>query len=187
MLIALFLSFPYAFLRPCPHANTIADVNSNIYSLYLMMIFFTTIIASYGSLSEIIDHGFTFKEIGLIMIVFYCMTILFIICNQAHHASIEVGYNFQELLLNVNLMQASQPVKKEVEMFLVAIQKNPPVMNLNGYAEVGRGLLTSVSIIHSGAHVALLMVDSFHCQIAIHLKNLSWQRQKIKNFSIFHS
>lgn len=111
-----------------------------------MVIFFTTIIASYGSLSEIIDHGFTFKEIGLIMIVFYCMTILFIICNQAHHASIEVGYNFQALLFNVNLMYASQPVKKEVEMFLVAIQKNPPVMNLNGYAHVDRGLVTSVGI-----------------------------------------
>lgn len=60
-----------------------------------MVIFFTTIIASFGSLSEIVENGFTFKEVGLMLIALYCMTILFIICNQAHHATTEVGYNFQ--------------------------------------------------------------------------------------------
>lgn len=34
--------------------------------------------------------------------------------------------------------------EKEVEMFLIAIAKNPPTMNLDGYADINRGLITSV-------------------------------------------
>lgn len=30
-------------------------------------------------------------------------------------------------------------------MFLIAIQKNPPIMNLDGYADINRGLITAVS------------------------------------------
>lgn len=63
---------------------------SNMYGIYCLIIFFTTIIATYGGLSEILDHGATFKEIGLFTIVAYCMTLLFIICNQAHYASKKV-------------------------------------------------------------------------------------------------
>lgn len=115
--------------------------------MYLMMIFFTTIIASYGSLSEIMDHGLTFKELGMFMIVFYCLTILYIMCNEAHHASIKVGYMFQQLLFNTNTVPYTQNAKKEVEMFLVAIQKNAPDMSLNGYVVVDRGLMSSVSFV----------------------------------------
>lgn len=64
---------------------------SNMYGIYCLVIFFTTIIATYGSLSEIIEHGATYKEVGLFVIVFYCMSLLFIICNEAHHASKRVG------------------------------------------------------------------------------------------------
>lgn len=60
---------------------------SNMYGIYCLIIFFTTIIATYGALSEIIDHGVTFKELGLFSIVIYCMTLLFVICNEAHIAS----------------------------------------------------------------------------------------------------
>lgn len=123
----------------------LAKVNANIYSLYLIVIFFTTIIACYGCLSEIIDHGLTWKELGLILLVVYCLTILMVICNEAHHATTEVGYKFQERLFNVNLLNVTEPVKKEIEMFLAAIEKNAPVMNLNGYVIIDRGLITSVS------------------------------------------
>lgn len=58
-----------------------------MYGIYCLVIFFTTIIATYGALSEIIEHGATYKEVGLFVIVFYCMSLLFIICNEAHHAS----------------------------------------------------------------------------------------------------
>lgn len=67
---------------------------SNMYGIYCLIIFFTTIIALYGGLSEIIDHGATFKELGLVIIVVYCMALLFIICNKAHDASQKVCYTF---------------------------------------------------------------------------------------------
>jgi gustatory receptor len=58
-----------------------------------------------------------------------------------------VGLDFQERLLNVNLTAVDNATKKEVEMFLVAIDKNPPTMNLDGYANINRGLITSVSVL----------------------------------------
>jgi gustatory receptor len=116
---------------------------SNMYGIYCLIIFFTTIIASYGALSEIIDHGFTFKELGLFIIVLYCMTLLFIICNEAYLASRRVGLGFQEILLNVNLTTVDIATQKEIEMFLVAIDKNPPTMNLDGYTNINRELITS--------------------------------------------
>lgn len=137
---------------------------SNMYGLYCLVIFFTTIIATFGALSEILDHGATYKEIGLFVIVLYCMTLLFIICNEAHYASqkvdflhslfedslhslfnaLQVGLDFQTRLLNVNLTAVDKATEKEVEMFLIAIAKNPPTMNLDGYADINRGLITSV-------------------------------------------
>ncbi|XP_055849218.1 gustatory and odorant receptor 21a [Episyrphus balteatus] len=116
---------------------------SNMYGIYCLVIFFTTIIATYGSLSEIIDHGATYKEVGLFVIVFYCMGLLYIICNEAHHASLRVGLEIQTKLLNVNLTAVDAATQKEVEMFLVAISKNPPIMNLDGYANINRELITS--------------------------------------------
>ena len=59
-------------------------------------------------------------------------------------AQLQVGLNFQERLLNVNLTAVDKATQKEVEMFLVAIDKNPPTMNLDGYANINRGLITSV-------------------------------------------
>lgn len=116
-----------------------------MYGLYCLMIFFTTIVATYGSFSEIIDRGATYKEVGLFVIVFYCMGLLFIICNEAHHASRSVGLDFQTKLLNVNLTAVDNATQKEVEMFLIAIAKNPPIMNLDGYANIDRELITTVS------------------------------------------
>ncbi|TMW41043.1 hypothetical protein DOY81_013877, partial [Sarcophaga bullata] len=100
-------------------------------------------LATYGSFSEIIDHGATYKEVGLFVIVFYCMSLLYIICNEAHYASQKVGLDFQTQLLNVNLTAVDNATQKEVEMFLVAIAKNPPIMNLDGYANINRELITS--------------------------------------------
>lgn len=129
---------------------------SNMYGLYCLVIFFTTIIASYGSLSEIIDHGVTFKELGLFIIVIYCMSLLFIICNEAHHASRRVGLGFQNILLNVNLTTVDVATQKEIEMFLVAIDKNPPTMNLDGYANINRQLITS-NISFMATYLVVLM------------------------------
>lgn len=56
----------------------------------------------------------------------------------------QVGLDFQTKLLNVNLTAVDKATEKEVEMFLIAIAKNPPTMNLNGYANINRELITSV-------------------------------------------
>lgn len=119
---------------------------SKMYGIYCLVIFITTIIATYGALSEIVDHGATLKELGLFIIVFYCMGLLFIICNEAHLASRRVGHLIQDRLLNVNLTAVDIETRKEVEMFLVAIAKNPPTMNLDGFVDINRGLITSVII-----------------------------------------
>lgn len=52
---------------------------------------------------------------------------------------------FQTRLLNVNLTAVDKSTQKEVEMFLIAIQKNPPIMNLDQYADINRGLITAVT------------------------------------------
>lgn len=63
---------------------------SNMYGIYCLVIFFTTIISLYGSLSEIVEHGLSYKELGLFVLSAYCMGLLFIICNEAYHASRKV-------------------------------------------------------------------------------------------------
>lgn len=60
--------------------------------------------------------------------------------------SFQVGLAFQTRLLNVNLIAVDKSTQKEVEMFLIAIQKNPPIMNLDQYADINRGLITSVNL-----------------------------------------
>lgn len=46
----------------------------------------------------------------------------------------------------MNLTAVDKSTQKEVEMFLIAIQKNPPIMNLDQYADINRGLITAVSV-----------------------------------------
>ncbi|XP_026743878.1 gustatory and odorant receptor 22 [Trichoplusia ni] len=116
---------------------------SNMYGIYCMVIFFTTTISLYGALSEILEHGLSYKEMGLFVIVGYCMTLLFIICNEAYHASRKVGLEFQVRLLNINLGAVDRSTQREVEMFLVAISKNPPIMNLDGFTNINRELFTA--------------------------------------------
>lgn len=63
---------------------------SNMYGIYCLMIFFTTIVSLYGVASEFLEHSFTYKELGLVIIVIYCSMLLFIICNMAHDATEKV-------------------------------------------------------------------------------------------------
>nr|XP_036215975.1 gustatory and odorant receptor 21a-like [Bactrocera oleae] len=116
---------------------------SNMYGMYCLVVFFTTLTAAYGSISEIMDHGATYKEIGLFVIMFYCMSLLYIICNEAHQASRKVGLDFQTKLLNVNLIALDTASQREVQMFLLAISKTPPIMNLDDYANINRELFSS--------------------------------------------
>ncbi|XP_028038328.1 LOW QUALITY PROTEIN: gustatory and odorant receptor 22-like [Bombyx mandarina] len=90
---------------------------SNMYGIYCMVIFFTTTISLYGALSEILEHGLSYKEMGLFVIVAYCMTLLFIICNEAYHASRKVGHEFQDRLLNVNLGAIDRSTQRKWKCF----------------------------------------------------------------------
>ncbi|KAI4467823.1 invertebrate gustatory receptor [Holotrichia oblita] len=119
---------------------------SGMYGMYCILILLTTIVAFYGCLTEILDHGLSFKEAGLFLIAFYCMCLLYIICNEAHYTTARMGPEFRERLLSVNLMAVDSRTRQEVHMFLTAIDKNPPTMNLNQYADINRRLISSVSI-----------------------------------------
>lgn len=57
----------------------------------------------------------------------------------------QVGFEFQVRLLNVNLGAIDRSTQREVEMFLVAIAKNPPIMNLDGFTNINRELFAAVS------------------------------------------
>ncbi|KAG5869639.1 hypothetical protein JTB14_006058 [Gonioctena quinquepunctata] len=129
---------------------------SGMYAMYCILILLTTIVASYGCLTEILDHGLSFKEAGLFLISFYCMTLLFIICNEAHFASHKMGPEFRERLLNVNLGAVDNRTRQEVNMFLTAIDKNPPIMNLNGYVDVNRKLISS-TVTSMATYLVMLM------------------------------
>ncbi|KAJ8911032.1 hypothetical protein NQ315_015546 [Exocentrus adspersus] len=129
---------------------------SGMYSMYCILILLTTIVASYGCLTEILDHGLSFKEAGLFLISFYCMSLLYIICNQAHYASSKMGPEFRERLLNVNLAAVDSRTRQEVNMFLTAIDKNPPIMNLNGYANINRKLIAS-TVTSMATYLVMLM------------------------------
>ena len=98
----------------------------------------------------------TFKELGLFIIVVYCMSLLFIICNEAHHASRRVGLNFQEILLNIILTNCDVPTQKEIVMFLVTIDKNPPIMNLDGFTNINRQLI-SANLSFMATYLVVLM------------------------------
>ncbi|XP_057663906.1 gustatory and odorant receptor 22-like [Diorhabda carinulata] len=129
---------------------------SGMYAVYCILILLTTVVAAYGCLTEILDHGLSTKEAGLFLIAFYCMTLLYIICNEAHQLTHKMGSEFRERLLNVNLGAVDQKTRQEVNMFLTAIDKNPPVMNLNGYANVNRKLITS-AVTSMATYLVMLM------------------------------
>lgn len=104
-------------------------------------------IAIYGALSEIIDHGlgFSFKEIGLFVDTFYCSMLLFIFCDCSHKATLQVAQGVQDTLLSINLLKVDHPTQNEIDLFIQAIQMNPAIVSLKGYANVNRELLTSVN------------------------------------------
>jgi gustatory receptor len=103
-------------------------------------------IALYGTMSEIIDHGFlfSFKEIGLLVDTVYCSTLLFVFCDCSQGATLKVAQGVQDTLLSINLLNIDHPAQREINIFIQAIEMNPAIVSLSGYAEVNRALLTSV-------------------------------------------
>lgn len=103
-------------------------------------------IALYGTMSEIIDHGFrfSFKEIGLLVDTVYCSILLFVFCDCSHSSTLQVAQGVQDTLLSIDMLAVDNPTQAEIEIFIQAIAMNPAIVSLRGYAEVNRALLTSV-------------------------------------------
>ncbi|KOB73874.1 Gustatory receptor [Operophtera brumata] len=100
---------------------------SNMYGIYCMVIFFTTTISLYGVLSEVLERGLSYKELGLFVIVGYCMTLLFIICNEAYHASrknISFMSTYLIVLMQFKLTLLRQSARKAVNGIYRAIFNN---------------------------------------------------------------
>jgi gustatory receptor len=76
----------------------------------------------------------------------YCSILFFIFCDCSHNATRQVAQGVQDTLLSINLLSIDQPTQKEIDLFIQAIQMNPAIVSLKGYANVNRELLTSVSI-----------------------------------------
>lgn len=144
---ALVSQYRFLWLNLSELLQTLGNAYTRTYSTYCLFMFVNITIAIYGAISEIFDHGFgfSFKEVGLFVDAIYCCTLLFIFAECSHNATKEVA-GVQETLLSLNMLQIDQQTQKEVDLFIQAIEMNPAIVSLKGYANVNRELLTSVRI-----------------------------------------
>ncbi|XP_047991538.1 gustatory and odorant receptor 22-like isoform X1 [Leguminivora glycinivorella] len=125
--------------------QSLGNAYARTYSTYCLFMFFNITIAVYGALSEIVDHGFgfSFKEMGLFVDAAYCSTLLFIFVDCSHKSTLKVAAGVQDTLLGIDMLAVDRPAQKEIDHFIQAIEMNPAVVSLKGYAHVNRELLTS--------------------------------------------
>ncbi|XP_058813315.1 gustatory and odorant receptor 22-like [Topomyia yanbarensis] len=142
---AMISQYRFLWLNLSELLQRLGNVYARTYSTYCLFMFVNITVAIYGAMSEVIDHGFgfSFKEIGLIVAAVYCGTLLFIFCDCSHHATRQVAQGVQDTLLGINLLKVDLPTQKEIDLFIQAIEMNPAIVSLKGYAEVNRELLTS--------------------------------------------
>ncbi|XP_062558676.1 gustatory and odorant receptor 22-like [Armigeres subalbatus] len=142
---AMISQYRFLWLNLSELLQALGNAYARTYSTYCLFMFANITIAIYGALSEVIDHGFgfSFKEIGLIVDTVYCSTLLFIFCDCSHRATLQVAQGVQDTLLGINLMTVDHPTQKEIDLFIQAIEMNPAIVSLKGYAEVNRELLTA--------------------------------------------
>lgn len=62
-------------------------------------------IATYGAISEIVDHGFelSLKEMGLLVDAAYCSVLLYVFCDCSHQATLQVN--------NISFHSTNEPLK----------------------------------------------------------------------------
>nr|UNE74349.1 gustatory receptor 2 [Holotrichia oblita] len=125
--------------------QTLGNAYARTYSTYSLFMITNITIAIYGFTSEIVDHGFrfTFKEMGLLVDAGYCLVLLYVFCDCSHNASRNIADRVQTTLLNIELSTVDSHTAKEIELFLIAIEMNPPKVSLQGYTVVNRELVTS--------------------------------------------
>lgn len=147
---AIISQYRFLWLNLSELLQTLGNAYTRTYSTYCLFMFVNITTAIYGALSEIFDHGFafSFKEIGLFVDAIYCSTLLFIFADCSHNATKQVAQGVQDTLLTINLLQVDQQTQKEIDLFIQAIEMNPAIVSLKGYANVNRELLTSVRVMH---------------------------------------
>ncbi|XP_065371054.1 gustatory and odorant receptor 21a-like [Calliphora vicina] len=127
--------------------QSLGNAYARTYSTLCIFIFVNIVIAVYGAFAEIMDHkhdyNISYKEAGLIVDVIYCCTLLFIFCDCSHKATLGVAKGVQKTLLSIDLLHADLKAKKEIDIFIVAIEMNPAIVSLKGYVTVNRELLSS--------------------------------------------
>ncbi|XP_072397576.1 gustatory and odorant receptor 22-like [Diabrotica undecimpunctata] len=125
--------------------QAIGNAYSRTYSTYSLFMITNITIATYGFISEIMEHGitFSFKEMGLLVASLYCMVLLYIYCDCSHKASDNIAIRVQRSLMEIDLTTINLDTGKEIDMFLTAIRLNPPTVSLQGYSDVNRKLITS--------------------------------------------
>lgn len=123
----------------------LGNAYARTYSTYSLFMFVNVTIAIYGAISEIIDNGLSLKVLGLIFVASYCSFLLYVFCDCSHKASLEVAQGVQNTLLNLNLLNLDLQTQREIDLFIIAIEMNPPVVSLRGYSDINRELLISVS------------------------------------------
>ncbi|XP_045448065.1 gustatory and odorant receptor 22-like [Melitaea cinxia] len=141
----LISSYRFLWLNLSEQLQLLGNAYARTYSTYCLFMFFNITIAVYGALSEIVDHGFgfSFKEIGLFVDALYCSTLLFIFADCSHKSTLKVAAGVQDTLLSIDVLSVDRPTQKEIDHFIQAIEMNPAVVSLKGYAHVNRELLTS--------------------------------------------
>ncbi|CAK1580144.1 unnamed protein product [Parnassius mnemosyne] len=137
--------YRYLWLNLSEQLQLLGNAYARTYSTYCLFMFVNITIAIYGALSEIVDHGFgfSFKEMGLVVDAVYCSTLLFIFADCSHKSTLKVAAGVQDTLLSIDVLSVDRPTQKEIDHFIQAIEMNPAVVSLKGYAHVNRELLTS--------------------------------------------
>ncbi|CAB3221809.1 unnamed protein product [Arctia plantaginis] len=137
--------YRYLWLNLSEQLQALGNAYARTYSTYCLFMFANITIAVYGALSEIVDHGFkfSFKEVGLVVDAAYCCTLLFIFVDCSHKSTLKVAAGVQDTLLSIDVLSVDRPTQKEIDHFIQAIEMNPAVVSLKGYAHVNRELLTS--------------------------------------------
>ncbi|KPI94482.1 Gustatory and odorant receptor 22 [Papilio xuthus] len=137
--------YRYLWLNLSELLQSLGNAYARTYSTYCLFMFFNITIAIYGALSEIVDHGFgfSFKEVGLFVDAAYCSALLFIFADCSHKSTLKVAAGVVETLMSIDVLSVDRPTQKEIDHFIQAIEMNPAVVSLKGYAHVNRELLTS--------------------------------------------
>ncbi|XP_019868788.1 gustatory and odorant receptor 22-like [Aethina tumida] len=156
--------YRYLWLLLSELLQKLGNAYARTYSTYSLFMMMNITIAVYGFTSEIIDHGlkFSFKEIGLLVDGLYCLTLFFVFCNCSHQASANIANRVQFSLMNINVYSVDVETTKEIQLFLKAIQNNPPKVSLKGYTVVNRELITS-----SLATVAIYLIVLLQFKISL--------------------